>query len=58
MITGPCEYIPKIEVEILQVNKAYTLTQNEGIYVRNLDTGEITAKIGETYMLKANEVLW
>ena len=26
--------------------------------MRNLDTGEVRAIIGETYMLKANEVLW
>merc|ERR1711881_83396 len=29
-----------------------------GIYVRNLDNGQVSAIIGQTYMLEANEVLW
>lgn len=38
---GPCEYIPPIEVEVLQTRKAHPLDKNEGIYVRDKRTGEI-----------------
>jgi len=58
MIRGPTEYIPPIEVEILITRRSIPLDKNEGIYVRNLDTGEVSAKIGNTYMLKENEELW
>lgn len=58
MVKGPCEYIPQTEVEILRQDKSFALNKNEGIYIRNLETGEVNAVIGHTYMLKANEVLW
>jgi major vault protein len=43
MIRGPTEYIPPIEVEILEIRKSIPLDKNEGIYVRNLDTGVVSA---------------
>jgi len=58
LVTGPTEYIPQIEVEILERRKSIPLDKNEGIYVRNLDTGAVSAITGQTYMLQANEVLW
>merc|ERR1711871_1027398 len=37
---------------------AVPLDSNEGIYVRDLTSGQVRAVIGKTYMLKANEELW
>jgi len=41
MKRGPCEYIPPIEAIILETRKAFPLSLNEGIYVRNKETGEV-----------------
>lgn len=58
MIYGPCDYIPPIEVEVITRRKAIPLDENEGIYVRNLKTGEVSAITGQCYMLKPYEELW
>ncbi len=58
MVKGPMDYIPLIEVDVIETRRSIPLDKNEGIYVRNLDTGEVSAHIGSTYMLKSNEVLW
>lgn len=58
MAHGPIEYIPPIQVNVLQKRVALPLDANEGVYVRDLTTGQVRAVIGETYMLKANEELW
>jgi len=58
MIYGPCDYIPPIEVEIIQKRTSIALDQNEGIYVRNISTGKVRMVIGETYKLEPNEELW
>jgi len=58
MIQGPCDYIPPIEVEILEKRRTIPLDENEGIYVRDLNSGKVRAVIGESYMLKSNEELW
>lgn len=55
MIYGPCEYIPPKEVEILEDRKSIPLDENEGIYVRDLRTGEVKAITGQCYMLKPHE---
>jgi major vault protein len=55
---GPGEYIPPIDVRIIEQRSAIPLHKNEGIYIRDEKTGEVRAQIGETYMLKAHEVLW
>lgn len=34
------------------------MDENEGIYIRNNITGEVSIKKGETYMLKAHEELF
>ena len=41
MIEGPCEYIAPIEVEIVEKRKLLPLDENEGIYVRDNNTGEV-----------------
>jgi len=58
MIHGPIEFTPSVTVTVLEQRKAIPLDANEGVYVRNLTTGQVRAVIGETYMLKANEELW
>ena len=57
MIGGPREYIPSVEVEILEKRNAIPLDENEGIYIKNNNTGEVTSFSGKTYMLKAHESL-
>jgi len=58
MINGPCDFVPDVQLEILERRTAIPLDENEGIYVRDLTTGQVRAVIGESYMLKANEELW
>jgi major vault protein len=58
MIYGPCDYVPSIEVEIVERRKSIPLDENEGIYVRDIKTGKVRAVSGQTYLLKPNEELW
>eukprot|EP01090_Pellita_catalonica_P007412 TRINITY_DN179_c0_g1_i1.p1 TRINITY_DN179_c0_g1~~TRINITY_DN179_c0_g1_i1.p1 ORF type:complete len:818 (-),score=227.07 TRINITY_DN179_c0_g1_i1:145-2598(-) len=58
MIYGPTDYIPPVEVEIVEKRNAIPLDENEGIYVRDITTGKVRSVIGESYMLKPNEELW
>jgi len=58
MLKGPMEYIPPVEVEVVFKRKAIPLHDNEGIYVRNINTGQVRAVIGKTYMLQEDEELW
>lgn len=58
MIEGPRDYVPPVEVEVVELRKEIPLDANEGIYVRNVQTGHIRAMIGETYLLNSHEVLW
>lgn len=59
MITGPNEYIPPVEVSILEKRKAIPLDTNEGVYVRDNLSGEVRAIMGPcSYMLTAHEVLF
>jgi len=57
-IRGPCEYVPPVTVCVHAKRQAISLDKNEGIYVRNLKTGEVRSIIGETYMLTHEEELW
>jgi len=58
MVYGPNDYVPPIEVDVLERRKAIPLDENEGIYVRDIKSGKVRAVMGETYMLKPNEELW
>jgi len=55
---GPCEYIPTIDVEVIEIRRTIPIGENEGVYVRNIDDGSVRAVIGSSYMLKENEELW
>ena len=58
MIRGPGEYVPPVQVEVLSKRKAIPLDANEGVYVRNIRTGEVRSEIGTTYMLTQDEELY
>ena len=58
LVHGPCEFIPDVWQTVVEVRKTIPLTENEGIYVRNLTTGEVRSVIGQTYMLQCDEALW
>ena len=58
MIRGPCEYVPPVEVEVVSRRKAIPLDANEGVYVRDIRTGQVRAEVGNTYMLTQDEELW
>lgn len=57
-IRGPCDYVPTVSVEVFAKRKAISLDENEGIYVRNMKTGQVRSICGETYMLSQDEELW
>jgi major vault protein len=58
MLRGPCDYIPPIEVTIVEKRSSIPLDENEGVYIRNVSTGKVRAHIGSTVMLNADEELW
>lgn len=58
LIIGPREYIPPVQVKIVETRKRIPLDENEGIYVRNNKTGEVRMVTGKTYLLEAFEELW
>lgn len=59
MISGPRDYIPRVEVEVVEKRKAIPLDKNEGIYVRDIQTGELKLVGGpQAYMLSPYEQLW
>jgi len=58
MIYGPRDYVPPVEVEIVEKRRAIPLDANEGIYVRDMKTGRVTAITGRVYRLSPYEELW
>jgi len=58
MITGPCDYVPPVEVEIVEKRRRIPLDDNEGIYVRDTRNGKVRSVIGVSYLLAAHEELW
>jgi major vault protein len=58
MVSGPLDYFPPVEVEVVEKRRTIPLDENEGIYVRDMTTGKVRAITGESYMLKPNEELW
>jgi major vault protein len=41
MVKGPLDFIPDNEVEVVEKRKAQPLAENEGLYVRDLWSGEV-----------------
>src|SRR5690606_19865614 len=58
MVYGPRDYIPPVEVEIVEKRMSIPLDENEGIYVRDMRTGKVRAVTGRSYMLQPTEELW
>eukprot|EP00116_Pleurobrachia_bachei_P000209 sb/3460471/ len=58
MIRGPAEFIPSVDIEIVERRKAFPLDENEGIYVRDIKSGKVRAIVGQTYILNQDEELW
>jgi major vault protein len=59
MLKGPIDFIPENEVEVIEKRKAYPLAENEGLYVRDLESGEVKLVRGpQSYLLKEHEELW
>lgn len=58
MIYGPTDYVPPVEVEILEKRRKIPLDENEGIYVRDIKTGKVSSVVGQSYMLSPYEELW
>eukprot|EP01128_Nolandella_sp_AFSM9_P001760 TRINITY_DN12176_c1_g1_i1.p1 TRINITY_DN12176_c1_g1~~TRINITY_DN12176_c1_g1_i1.p1 ORF type:complete len:839 (-),score=227.85 TRINITY_DN12176_c1_g1_i1:134-2629(-) len=58
MIYGPTDYVPPVSVDIVEKRRGIPLDKNEGIYVRNVETGQVRSVTGQTYMLDPSEQLW
>lgn len=59
LIRGPIDFIPENEVEVIEKRQAYPLAENEGIYVRDLWSGQVKLVRGpQTYLLNEYEELW
>jgi len=58
MVHGPCDFIPRVEISVVERRRIIPLHENEGVYVRDLTTGEVRSVIGRSYMLSAREELW
>jgi len=58
MVYGPCDFIPDVEVEVVERRHSIPLDTNEGVYVRDIQSGHIRVEMGKSYMLKPNEELW
>lgn len=59
MIRGPIDLPPAIEFEVVQNRKAIPLSENEGVYVRDLKSGEVSLVRGpKTFLLGENEAFW
>lgn len=58
-IYGPRDYVPPLEVEVVEKREAISLDRNEGIYVRNIQTGELSLIRGpQAYLLTPYQELW
>jgi len=55
---GPRDYIPPVQVQVVEKRKVTPLDENEGIYVRDTRSGRVRSVTGESYMLTENEELW
>ncbi len=58
IVKGPREYVPPVEVEVLEERQSIPLDENEGIYVRDVKRGDVRIVKNAVYMLTADEVLW
>ena len=58
MVYGPRDYIPSVEVEVVEKRKSIPLDANEGIYLRDVKTGAVSRISGKSYMLEVIIILF
>ena len=59
MLQGPCEYVPPVTVVVVEERRALPMHDFEGVYIRDLKSGEVRAQMGPcAYLLKPTEELW
>ncbi|KAF5218546.1 hypothetical protein C3747_283g12 [Trypanosoma cruzi] len=58
LVSGPCSYIPPLDVCVVERRERLLLTGSQGVYVRNVRTGMVRAVHGQAIMLAADEILW
>lgn len=58
LVTGPRSYVPTVEVEILEKRERIYLSESEGIYVRDIHTGQVKMVTNCSYLLEAHEELF
>ena len=58
MVQGPRDYIPPVQVEVVEVRRRIPLDKNEGIYIRDTRTGLVRSETAKACLLEAHEELW
>jgi major vault protein len=58
MIYGPRDFVPKVEMEVVERRNRIPLDETEGIYVRDIKSGKVSAVKGKSYMLQPHEELY
>jgi len=58
IVQGPRSFIPSIEIEIIDKRERIYLSENDGIYVRDIHSGEVKLVSNTSYLLEAHEELW
>ena len=58
LVKGPKSYVPSVEETVLGKRERICLSDSEGIYVRNIQTGQIKMVTSTSYMLEAHEEKW
>ena len=56
LVRGPCTFIPQKQVSVIRRVRAVSLSDTDGIYVQDQDTGDVTTVKGPVdYFIKPNE---
>jgi hypothetical protein len=59
LLTGPTRFIPHKDIRIKERRQSVSLSETEGVYVQNDDTGEVRLVQGpDDFFLGANESFW
>lgn len=58
LIKGPRSYIPSVEIDIIDRRSRIYLSEFEGIYVRDIHSGDVKLVTNTSYLLEAHEELW
>jgi len=58
LVRGFCRYIPHKDVEIVEKRTSISLSEEDGVYVQNDDTGLVRLVAATELFLEQNESLW